>query len=218
MFGALWSVSTFKRSRSLVLGAVDGGRLFQSCSNHTFKLALSSGVSAHWISETWSEGVRPSPSVVKGQWPVMTRRFSPSLMPMKDCGSDFGVARASAFVSSHFAKCSASERAPSLLRNGRSDSPPSNAVSNSSASGTTKRQLEMEPNSFASSPNACSDNADVAMSMTEPLASDRRSSSMTRSLPAFLMSLMRPRFPPANSSYYGHHQHPWSGCHAPAGH
>ena len=150
----------------------------------------SSALSDDWISPNWFPGVIPSPSVVNGQLPMMTRSPVPSgLRAIRaDWGITPGTRLTSAFSSIQLAQSLASHRAWSRLRNGRSATPPTSPP-NCSA-GKMRRQALTPANNSHISPKAKSENAVDATSRVECETRLCRRASTTRSLPLFLMSFM----------------------------
>lgn len=99
-----------------------------------------------------------------------------------------GARLTSAFFSIHSAQCFASHRVWRRFRKGRSDSVPSKASPPAFVSGNTIRHLARFFRSSRTSPKAKSEKAGDAMSRADCAARHFRNSSITRSLPPFLMS------------------------------
>lgn len=154
--------------------------------NQALRICDSSAFSEHWIRLNWLPGVMPRPSVLKAQFPVMTRCPSdPGLPDTKmDCGSGVGAARSSTPRSIQAAHSRASQWELSRLRKGRSASLPTKP-----GSSPLKPRTARQPWSFSrrsrSSAKAKSERTGEARSSDDGAVSDLRSSSNTRSFPVF---------------------------------
>ncbi len=137
-------------------------------------------------------GVRPSPAVVSGQVPVIAEPIP--VEGWRTTMVDRGNAAGAWWTWQRFAiQCPhrlATQRACSLFRDPRSASFPRSESWARNGSGTMRRQASQRASRSRSSAKANSDSSGEAMSAVEPGDRIARSTSRTRSVPLFLMSLM----------------------------
>ena len=119
----------------------------------------------------------------------MTRRSSESGLPAMrmDCGINAGAPRTSTFLLIQAAHSRASQRSWRRFRKVRSVSEPVKPTSPPVVAGRTTRQVSSFSSRSRSSANANREKAGDAKSREDGGTSEWRSSSMTRSLPVFLM-------------------------------
>src|ERR1017187_9833072 len=108
-----------------------------------------------------------------------------------DCGSKSGALRSSTFFFIQAAHSRASQRSWRRFRKARSLSEPVNPRSSPFVAGSTTRQASSFSNRSRRAANAKRENAGEARESDDGGARVWRSSSITRSLPVFLISFMR---------------------------